>query len=182
LAESIGFPVIAKISSPDIGHKTDVGGVAANLKNAQEVEDAYDRILANVKKLAPDAAAGGVLIQKFLPAGDEFIVGAVRDASFGPLIMAGLGGIYTELFKDTSVRIGPVTQKQAYTMLEELTSWKLLKGMRGKSQSDIDALAELVVKVSDMLCACPQIKEFDLNPVLVSSLGIAIADVKVIIG
>jgi len=182
IAEKIGYPVIAKISSPDIVHKTDVGGVAANLKTSKEVEEAYDRILANVKKQAPDASAEGILVQKFLPAGDEFIVGAVRDPAFGHLIMAGLGGIYTELFRDTSVRIGPVTRNQAYRMLEGLTSWKLLKGMRGKTQSDIDALAGLVVQVSDMLCACPQIKEFDMNPVLVSSEGIALADVKVIIG
>lgn len=182
MADAIGYPVVAKISSPDIVHKTDVGGVVANLKDAQAVRAAYDTILANVKRNVPDAAAKGVLIQKFLPAGDEFIVGAVRDASFGPLIMAGLGGIYTELFKDASVRIGPVTLEQAYRMLERLTSWKLLKGMRGKSQSDIDALAALIVNVSDMLCACPRIKEFDLNPVLVSAAGVAIADAKVILG
>lgn len=181
IADRIGYPVIAKISSPDIVHKTDAGGVAANLKTAAEVEAAYDGILKNVREKMPDAAAEGVLIQKFLPAGDEFIVGGIRDAAFGPLIMAGLGGIYTELFKDAAVRIGPVTVEQAYNMLRELTSWKLLRGMRGKSQGDIDALAALTVKVSDMMCACPRIKELDLNPVLVSPEGITIADVKIIV-
>ncbi len=181
IAEKIGYPVIAKISSPDIVHKTDVGGVAANLKTAADVEAAYDRILKNVRESAPDAAAEGILIQKFLPAGDEFIVGGIRDAAFGPLIMAGLGGIYTELFKDAAVRIGPVTIEQAYNMLRELTSWKLLRGMRGKSQSDIDALAQLTVKVSEMMCDCPRIRELDLNPVLVSSEGMTIADVKIIV-
>lgn len=181
LAEKIGHPVIAKISSPDIVHKTDAGGVVANLKTPQEVEEAYDQILANVRAKAPDASVEGVLIQKFLPAGDEFIVGGIRDTAFGPLVMAGLGGIYTELFKDASVRIGSVTHEQAYRMLQELTSWKLLRGMRGKTQSDIDALAGLVVTVSRILCACPRIKELDLNPVLVSAQGIAIADVKIIV-
>jgi len=181
LAEKIGYPVIAKVSSPDIVHKTDVGGVVANLRTAQEVEAAYDQILTNVRDRAPDASVEGILIQKFLPAGDEFIVGGIRDAAFGPLVMAGLGGIYTELFKDAAVRIGAVTKEQVYRMLQGLTSWTLLRGMRGKSQSDIDALANLVVTVSQILCACPRIKELDLNPILVSSEGIAIADVKIIV-
>jgi acetyltransferase len=184
IAEKIGYPVIAKISSPQILHKTDIGGVRANLKNSAEVIAAFNDILKSV--LTPHAlpltpTIDGILIQQFLPVGDEFIVGCVRDPSFGPLIMTGLGGIYTELFRDTSFRIAPVTQKTAYDMLAELKAWKLLLGMRGKAMRDIDALASLIERVSVMVMECPQIKELDLNPVLVSDEGVVIADAKVVI-
>lgn len=179
IAEQIGYPVIAKISSPDILHKTDVGGVRANLKNPAEVIAAFTDIMRSVQPL--NAKINGILIQKFLPVGNEFIVGAIRDPSFGPLIMVGLGGIYTELFKDTAFRIAPITEAEAYVMLSELTSWKLLLGMRGKARADIDALASLIAKVSQMVYENPSIVELDLNPVLVGSDGIVIADVKVVL-
>ena len=192
IAEKIGYPVIAKISSPEILHKTDMGGVRANLKTKEEVLQAYADIMKNAEaflqpttyNLTPNSASKptiqGILIQQFLPVGDEFIVGCIRDPSFGPLIMTGLGGIYTELFRDTSFRIAPVTKKTAYDMLAELKSWKLLLGMRGKAMRDIDALADLIERVSVMMTENPQIKELDLNPVLVSSDSIVIADAKVV--
>jgi len=182
IAEEIGYPLIAKISSPQILHKTDVGGVRANLKNAEEVTIAFRDIMQAVRENAPDATVNGVLLQQFLPVGNEFIVGCVHDPSFGPLIMVGLGGIYTELFADTCFRIAPVNLEEAYRMLSELTSWKLLLGMRGKGQSDIDALAALIVTVSQMVAENPSITELDLNPVLVSEKGIVIADAKVVLG
>lgn len=182
IAEQIHYPVIAKISSPDILHKTDVGGVRANLKNSADVIAAFNDITKSIKESCPDAPINGILIQQFLPVGNEFIVGAIRDASFGPLIMAGLGGIYTELFKDTVFRIAPVDETDAYKMLSELTSWKLLLGMRGKARSDIDALASLIAKVSQMVNENPSIVELDLNPVLVGTDGIVIADAKVVLG
>lgn len=182
IAKKIGYPVIAKISSPDIVHKTDVGGLRANLRTDDEVRNAFTGIMADVAKNMPSASLKGVLIQQFLPAGAEFIVGSIRDASFGPLIMTGLGGIYTELFNDTTFRIAPVTQETAYDMLQDLKAWKLLLGMRGKPQSDIDALASLVEKVSRMVTDVPQIKELDLNPVLVSHATVIIADAKVVLG
>ena len=192
IAEKIGYPVIAKISSPEILHKTDMGGVRANLKTKEEVLQAYADIMKNAEaflqpttyNLTPNSASKptiqGILIQQFLPVGDEFIVGCIRDPSFGPLIMTGLGGIYTELFRDTSFRIAPVTKKTAYDMLAVLKSWKLLLGMRGKAMRDIDALADLIERVSVMMTENPQIKELDLNPVLVSSDSIVIADAKVV--
>lgn len=182
LGSAMGFPVIAKISSPQIVHKTDIGGVRANIETPEDVKKAYDDIMANAKKNAPDAELKGILIQKFLPAGHEFIVGGIRDKSFGPVVMVGLGGIYTELFRDTAFRIAPVTEQDAYTMLEDLTAWKLLLGMRGRSQSDIDALADVLMKVSQMLIECPAIKELDFNPVLVDEKNVMIADAKVIVG
>ncbi len=181
LAEKIGYPVIAKISSPHILHKTDIGGVRANLRSKEEVLTSFRDILANVKKNSPASSIDGILIQQFLPVGDEFIVGATRDAAFGPLIMTGLGGIYTELFRDTSFRIAPVNTQTAYTMLTELKAWKLLLGMRGKPMRDIDALAILIERVSVMMTECPQIKELDLNPVLVFEDSVIVADAKVVI-
>ncbi len=181
IAANIGYPVIAKISSKDILHKTDVGGIAANLKSDDDVGRAYDEIMKSVAAKAPDARVDGLLIQQYLPAGDEFIVGGLRDPAFGPLVMVGLGGIYTELFRDTSFRIGPVTPAQAYDMLDDLKAWKLLLGMRGKPQSDIDALANIVVRVSELLCACPEITELDMNPVLVSAEGSIVVDAKIVL-
>lgn len=181
VAESIGYPLIAKISSPQILHKTDVGGVRANLKNAEEVALAYRDILANVREHVPEAAVEGVLLQQFLPVGEEFIVGSVRDPSFGPMVMVGLGGIYTELFRDTAFRVAPVHEEEVYRMLTQLNAWKLLLGMRGKPQNDIDALARLIANVSHMVSECPRIAEVDLNPVIVRSDGIVIADAKVVV-
>ena len=180
IARDIGYPVIAKISSKDIVHKTDVGGVCANLKTDDDVRRAHAEIMASVKSKAPNASIDGLLIQQFLPVGDEFIVGGLRDPAFGPLVMVGLGGIYTELFKDTSWRMGPITQEQAYDMLDDLQSWKLLMGMRGKPHSNVDALASTIVAVSNLLCACPAITELDMNPILVSAHGVTVADAKVI--
>ncbi len=137
--------------------------------------------MTNAKKHAPQATINGVLIQQFLPAGDEFIVGAIKDPNFGHLVMVGLGGIYTELFKDTSFRIAPIGEDDAYAMLQELRSWKMLLGLRGKEQSDIVALAKIIAAVSRLVTDCPQIKELDLNPVIVRSDGVVIADAKVIV-
>ncbi len=179
IAQQIGYPVIAKISSPDIVHKTDIGGVRANLQAPAEVIAAFNDILKNGQLHSSNV--NGVLIQQFLPVGNEFIVGAIRDPSFGPLIMAGLGGIYTELFKDSEFRIAPVTTTDAYAMLSKLESWKLLLGMRGKPQADIDALAQVIVNVSRMMLDNPSIIELDLNPVLVRTDGVLVADAKVVI-
>lgn len=182
IAATIGYPVIAKISSPDILHKTDIGGVRANLKTPEEVKRAYDEIMKNAAKAMPAAALNGVLIQQFLPVGNEFIVGAIRDPNFGPLVMVGLGGIYTELFRDTCFRIAPVSEEEAYDMLSSLKSWKLLLGMRGKGQLAIDDLAQAICKIGQLMHDCDDITEIDLNPVLVGEKSIIIADAKVVIG
>ncbi len=181
-AATMPHGAVAKISSPDILHKTDMGGVRIGLKTADDVGHAYDDIMANAAKNAPQAKIEGVLIQEMLEPGEEFIVGGVRDPSFGPMVMVGLGGIYAELFKDTSFRLAPITEADAYDMLDDLKSWKLLLGMRGKPQADIDALAQLILNVSRMMTECPQITELDCNPAIVRSDGIVIADAKVVLG
>lgn len=179
-AAAIGTTVVAKISAPEILHKSDIGGVRTGIATPDEAAEAYDDIMANVRKRLPTANVRGVLIQEQLPPGHEFIVGGVRDASFGPMVMVGLGGIYAELFKDTTFRLAPVSATDAYDMLDDLRSWNLLLGMRGKPQADIDALADLIVKVSTMLCACDTISELDCNPAIIRHDGITIADAKVV--
>lgn len=177
----IGYPVIAKVSSPDILHKTDIGGVRTNLRNEKDVRKAYEDILKNCAKEMPTAGIRGVLIQQFLPIGNEFIIGGIRDENFGPLVMVGLGGIYTELFRDTRFSLAPVTMNRAYDMLSSLASWKLLTGMRGKGALDIESLAKAVVQISVMMNDCPRISEIDLNPVLVGKDRIVVADAKVVL-
>ena len=179
IAERIGYPVIAKINSPDILHKTDVGGIRGNLNTATEVSTAYEDILKSAKQAKPNARIEGVLIQEFVPAGHEFIIGLTRDPSFGHLIMVGLGGIYTELFRDTAFRIAPIDEKEAFGMLSELKGWKLLLGMRGEAEADIATFADLLSRVSKLATDHPEIKELDLNPVLVSR-RIIVADAKII--
>lgn len=181
LAEKLGYPVVAKISSPQILHKTDIGCVRVNITSGAGLRPAFEEIMTNARTQAPHATINGVLVQQFLPAGDEFIVGALKDANFGHLVMVGLGGIYTELFNDTSFRIAPIAEEDAYDMLQELKSWKMLLGLRGKSQSDIVALAKIIAAVSHLVTDCPQITELDLNPVIVRPDGVVIADAKVIL-
>ncbi|MBM3230896.1 acetate--CoA ligase family protein [Candidatus Peregrinibacteria bacterium] len=182
IAQEIGYPVIAKISSPQIIHKTDVGGIRAHLLTERDVRDGFKAIMSNVKEKAPHADIRGVLIQKFLPAGNEFIVGSTRDASFGHLVMVGMGGIYTELLNDTAFRIAPVIAEEGYRMLSDLTAWKVLLGMRGKGQSDIDGLCRVIEALSQMVTDCPEITDIDINPVIVGESDVAIADAKVVIG
>ncbi len=181
IAREIGFPVAAKVSSKDILHKTDMGGVRVHLTTEEQVTAAYKEIRANARKHAPEADVAGVLIQQSLPPGSEFIVGALRDPGAGPLVMAGLGGIYTELFHDAAFRVAPITPEEAYPMLAELRSWKLLLGLRGKPQLQIDALAQLISSLSLLIMECPQIREIDLNPVLVTEKDLTILDAKVVV-
>lgn len=185
LAEDIGYPVIAKISSPDILHKTDIGGIKANLQSAKDVIEAFGSIIENIKKIpnpTPNPTIRGILIQKFLPAGNEFIVGATKDPSFGHLVMVGLGGIYTELLQDTAFRIVPINEDEAYRLLSELHAWKILLGMRGKTPLDIDHLARLIATVSSLVHECPRITDIDFNPVFVREHEVIVADAKIIIG
>jgi acetyltransferase len=181
IAKKIGRTVVAKVNSPDILHKTDVGGIQTNLRTPEDASAAYNDIEKNIRQNAPSAQWDGVLIQEFLPLGREFIVGGLRDPSFGPLVMVGLGGIYTELFRDTAFRIAPVTEEESFEALQQLTSWKLLLGMRGQSQANIAELARVVQRVSEMLAELEQIRELDINPVLVGEEAVAIADAKVIV-
>jgi acetyltransferase len=168
---SIGYPVVAKIASPHILHKTDVGGVVVNITNTDELINAYERINANVRRLFPDAEIWGILVQEMLPPSKELIIGVNRDPQFGPLVMVGLGGIFVEVLKDVSFRLAPLAREEAWAMLQELKSYWLLKGVRGEPQSDMESAVEVILRVSQLACDFPQIAEMDINPLRVMEKG-----------
>lgn len=179
IAQRIGYPVVAKISSPQILHKTDVGGIRTDIETEAELVQSFAAIMKNVAERAPQVPVRGILLQKFLPVGSELIIGGLRDPSFGPLVMVGLGGIYTELFRDVNFRLAPVDEAQAYGMLQELKAWNMLLGMRGKPPANMDVLVRTVMGASQMLVESPQIQELDFNPVLIHGDDVTIADAKV---
>jgi acetyl coenzyme A synthetase (ADP forming)-like protein len=171
LSEEIGYPVVLKVSSPEIVHKTDVGGVELNLKNANEVRDAFRRIMDNAKKFRNDAKILGVNIQEFVTNGKELIIGMKRDPQFGPLLMFGLGGIYVEFIKDVSFRLAPLKELGALHMIESTKAGKLLLGVRGEKPSDIQSIVECLERMSQLVIDFPEIQEIDINPLLVFEQG-----------
>ena len=182
VAEQLGYPLSVKIHSADIQHKSDVGGVRLNIKNKSELLDAFDEIMENCAKNAPNAKLSGVLIKPMLKSGVEMIIGVNNDKDFGPMIMIGMGGVFVELFKDVQLAPAPLTLEQAEQMLKELRSYPLLNGYRGKPVCDQKALAELLVKISILAAdGKDDVKELDINPVFVTDEGVAIADALLIL-
>jgi len=181
VAQTIGYPVVAKIVSPEIIHKSDAGGVKVGLKTATDVEAAYKTIMENAKKYDPSAHLLGVLIMEMAPQGIEVIVGAIKDPQFGATIMFGVGGIFVEVLKDVTFKIAPVTFDEAKEMINSLKSVALLKGYRSTPPADIDALAEIIVNVSRLLMEHPEIKELDLNPVIAYAKGANTVDARIIL-
>ena len=167
LSRKMGFPVALKITSPDVIHKSDSGGVKLSLNNASDVKKAYDEILKRVKRQYPDAVIHGVSVQKMVRPGTEVIVGSSKDPQFGPVIMFGLGGIFVELLKDVSFRIIPLERKDALEMVKEIKGYPLLQGYRGKEPANISALVEIILKISKLIEENPNIKELELNPIFV---------------
>lgn len=181
VAQEIGFPVAAKLVSATISHKTEVGGVALDLKSAQEVRQAFKEIKASLARLGKADEMQGVTVQKMVTEGVEVIVGVTQDPSFGPLIMFGMGGIYTELFKDINFRIHPLTDIDAEEMIRSVKVHQLLQGWRGSKPSDVKALEELLLRVSAMVEDLPQIVELDLNPVKALEKGYLVLDARVLL-
>ncbi len=181
IAEEIGYPIVAKIVSPEIIHKSDAGGVKVNLKNAADVQAAYKTIVENAKKYNSKANILGVLVMEMAPAGTEVIVGAIKDPQFGATIMFGLGGIFVEVLKDVTFKIAPVSIDEAKEMITGLKAYALLKGYRNTPAADINALAEILVKVSKLLTDYPEIKELDLNPVMAYAKGASTVDARIIL-
>ncbi len=167
LSRKMGFPVALKITSPDVIHKSDSGGVKLSLNNVSDVKKAYDEILKRVKKQYPDAVIHGIGVQKMVRPGTEVIVGSSKDPQFGPVIMFGLGGIFVELLKDVSFRIIPLERKDALEMIKEIKGYPLLQGYRGKEPANISALVEIILKISKLIQENPNIKELELNPIFV---------------
>jgi acetyltransferase len=170
-ATRIGFPVAMKIVSPDILHKTDVGGVRLNLKNAKEVDEAFQGIDASVRRYFPNALVQGVAVQEMVVNGKEVILGVTRDPSFGPLLMFGLGGIYVEVLKDVAFRVAPIGPDEAEAMIRDIRSFPLLRGVRGEKPSDMGAMVEALCRLSQLCTDFPEIVELDVNPLLVKPDG-----------
>jgi acyl-CoA synthetase (NDP forming) len=180
-AEDIGYPVVLKIVSPDVIHKFDVGGVVLNLKTPSEVEDAYEKILENVKKYKPNARIIGVLVQEMAPQSTEVIVGAIKDPQFGPAVMFGLGGIFVEVLKDVTFRIAPITESDAREMITEVKAYPILKGYRGQPPADIGSIVSILLSTSKLVMDHQEIKELDLNPIMVYEKGAKTVDARIIL-
>jgi 4-hydroxybutyryl-CoA synthetase (ADP-forming) len=170
-AKKIGFPVVMKIASPQIIHKSDAGGVKVGIANEQAVRDAFDQIVKNAKKYDKNAQIKGVLVQEMVKGGKELIIGSKQEPGFGPVIMLGMGGIYVEVLKDVTFRLAPVTDREADDMIGSIKTKKLLDGVRGEKPADKKKLSELIQKLSALVTDFEEIKELDMNPVLVMEQG-----------
>jgi acetyl coenzyme A synthetase (ADP forming)-like protein len=170
-ADELGYPVVLKIVSPDILHKTDIGGVLLNLRSAEEVRSAFSGILTGVSRYMPTARIYGVMVYHMVPRGREIIIGMSQDVQFGPLVMFGLGGIYVNFLKDVSFRLAPLSEYEAQGMMEETRAYALLKGIRGEEPSDVEALKHALLRVGQLVWDFPEIVEMDINPVIVYEWG-----------
>src|ERR1700752_5097335 len=181
IASSMGFPVVMKIVSPDILHKTEAGGVVVGVKSAEDAQKTYDTILANAKKYKADAKIEGVQVQQMLAGGTEVIVGSITDGSFGKLVAFGLGGVLVEVLKDVTFRLAPATKADAMSMLDGIQAHEMLKGVRGGDPVNREALADVIVKVSQSVSDFPEIVDLDLNPVFATKKDAIAADVRIVV-
>jgi acyl-CoA synthetase (NDP forming) len=181
ISRQLGFPVALKVTSPDISHKSDAGGVRLGLKTPKEVGKAYNDILRNAKEKYPQAKIEGVSVQRMARPGVEVIIGMFKDTQFGPVLMFGLGGILVEVLKDVSFRIVPLTKQDARDMVQEIKGYPLLEGYRGQEKVDVAYLEALLIQVSDFIQKNPEIKELDLNPVFAYQDGAVAVDARVIL-
>lgn len=180
-ADEIGYPVVMKIVSKDIPHKSDFDGVLIGLEDAESVQAGYWKILDSVTDaLLIYGDISGVLVCKQAPEGVEVIIGATEDPVFGMTIMFGLGGVFTEVLKDVSFRCAPLDRIDAQEMIREIKGYPMLQGARGQASSDVEALADLLVSVSKFVTEYPELKELDLNPVRAYSNGVQVLDVRII--
>jgi acetyltransferase len=177
-AGAIGYPVALKVLSPDIVHKSDVGGVALKIGDREALRATYDALLAQVGERAPHVQVTGVLVQQMLSGGREVILGGGRDPSFGPVVMFGLGGVYVEVFNDIVFRLAPLTREEAVEMIFEVRASRLLRGIRGEPPADLDAVVEALLALSRLLIECPEVTEIDINPLLVLEQGVAAVDAR----
>jgi acetyltransferase len=180
IAREQGFPVAVKISSPDILHKSDVGGVRLNIDSPEAVEKAYEDIMSSIRSTEPQVQVGDVLVSKMAPPGLEVIVGMNRDPQFGPVILFGLGGIMVEIFQDVSLRLLPLTKDEALSMIQEIKGYGLIAGYRGQPPVDENALADCLLAVARMAENNPELIEIDLNPVIAYPDGILVVDGRII--
>jgi acyl-CoA synthetase (NDP forming) len=180
-AEQLGYPVVLKIVSPAILHKSDAGGVMINLRNIDEVQDAYRKIIENAKKYNSAARIIGVLVQEMAPQSTEVIVGAIKDPQFGQTLMFGLGGIFVELLKDVTFRIAPINREDAEEMVKGVKAYPLLNGYRNTPPADTNAILNVLLNTSRLIMGHPEIKELDLNPIMAYEKGVKTVDARIIL-
>ena len=181
LSEQFGYPVVLKVSSVDITHKSDAGGVKVNLKDKAAVEQAYDDIMASCTAKYPNADIEGISVQGMAKAGTEVIIGMTKDPSFGPVLMFGLGGVFVEVLKDVAFRIIPIEKSDAEEMINEIKGKKILEGYRGQEPADVASLRQMLLKLSDFVDATPEIEEIDMNPVFSYKDGAVVVDARIIL-
>jgi acyl-CoA synthetase (NDP forming) len=181
MSKKLGFPVALKIVSPEITHKSDVGGVKLGLKTSKQVEAAYEEILSAVKQKYPHAVIEGVSVQGMARPGTEVIIGMTKDAQFGPVLMFGLGGILVEILKDVSFRIVPLEKEDAREMIRDIKGYPILEGFRGMEPVDVSILEEILLKISRFVDDHPEIKELDLNPIFAYRDSAVAVDARVIL-
>jgi acetyltransferase len=170
-AERIGYPVAMKVISENISHKSDVGGVQLNLRNRGAVSEAFEDMNSRIRNAFPDANLDGVMVQPLAVGGRELILGGRQDKQFGPVVLVGLGGIFVEIFEQATLRIAPVSRKEAFNMIEELGGSQILMGARGEKRFDIEAIVDAILRLSQLLTDFPQIRELDINPLRVFHEG-----------
>lgn len=180
-SEEMGCSTVFKIISPDVIHKFDVGGVILNINSREDAKKAYNKIMDNIKKYKPNAKIDGVLVQEMAPCATEVIVGSIKDPQFGPTLMFGFGGTFVEIMKDVSLRIAPITIQEAKEMISEVKAYPILKGYRGQPPADIKELAKILLNTSRLVMDHPEIKELDLNPIIVYENGAKTVDARIIL-
>lgn len=180
ISETLGYPVVLKIVSPDVLHKSDAGGVLVGLDSPKAVEKGYRQMMASIKKKVPEAKIEGVLVCSQAEKGIELIIGGIQDSIFGPTVLCGFGGIFTELYKDVSFRVAPIEPKDAMSMITELKGYPLLHGFRGSRPVDMEGVIQLIQQVGQLMQENPDITELDLNPIRVNENGICVLDVRII--
>ncbi len=180
-AEKLGYPVVLKVVSPEIVHKTEVGAVMVGLSSSGTVESAYRRIMENVRTSRPNARVTGVLVQKMAPESTQVIVGSVNDPQFGHTILFGLGGVFVEILEDVAFRIAPLEERDARQMIHEIKGYSVLAGYRGFPPADQDALVDLILRASRLVTENPQIDQMDLNPTMVYEHGALVVDARMLL-
>jgi acetyltransferase len=180
-AAAVGYPVALKISSPDVNHKTDAGGVTLNIRNRVALGRAYREMRTNLKTAFPRAVINGFLVQNLVEDGREIILGAKRDPQFGPVVMFGLGGIHTEVLQDTAQAIAPLTKADAGRMLTQIKAAPIVDGVRGEKGLDKEFLVESILRLSQLMVDIPEVKEIDLNPVKVFEKGGVTVDARILL-
>lgn len=184
IAREIHYPLVAKIASPDILHKSDAKGVIVGIGSELELRQAFNDAVKNARVYKPNARILGVTIQEYLPPGREVIVGALQDPSFGATVMFGLGGVWVEVLKDISFRLAPVSPEDARDMVKEIKGYPVLAGIRGAPPADVDAIVDLIQKVGQLAYEVPEINELDINPIFVfnAGKGIMAVDARIVLG